>query len=45
MLQKKLLMVIDVFSKFAWMEMLKNKNGLTVAEALNKHFEFANWKT
>ena len=31
---KYLLMVIDVFSKFAWVKMMKNKNGVTVTNAL-----------
>ena len=31
-----LLMVIDVFSKFGWIEPLKNKKGETVVKAFNK---------
>ena len=33
-----LLMVIDVFSKFGWIQMMKNKKGITVAEAFKKIF-------
>ena len=34
-----LLMVIDVFSKFGWIQMLENKKGITVAEAFKKIFK------
>ena len=34
-----LLMVIDVFSKFGWIEPLKNKKGETVANAFEKIFK------
>ena len=37
---KYLLMVIDVFSKFGWIEPLKNKKGETVAAAFEKIFKF-----
>ena len=36
---KYLLMVIDVFSKFGWVEPLKNKKGETVAAAFEKLFK------
>ena len=36
---KYLLMVIDVFSKFGWIEPLKNKKGETVANAFEKIFK------
>ena len=36
---KYLLMVIDVFSKFGWIEPLKNKKGETVAAAFEKNFK------
>ena len=36
---KYLLMVIDVFSKFGWIEPLKNKKGETVAAAFEKLFK------
>ena len=36
---KYLLMVIDVFSKFGWIEPLKNKKGETVAAAFEKIFK------
>ena len=42
---KYLLLVIHVFSKFAWVEMLKSENGLTDVKALHKHLEFARSKT
>ena len=34
-----LLMVIDVFSKFGWIQMMKNKKGITVAEAFKNIFK------
>ena len=34
-----LLMVIDIFSKFGWIRVLKNKRGDTVAEAFMSIFE------
>ena len=37
---KYLLMVIDVFSKFGWIEPLQNKKGETVAAAFEKIFKF-----
>jgi len=36
---KYLLTVIDVLSKYGWMEPLKNKTGLEVANALEKIFK------
>ena len=36
---KYLLMVIDVFSKFGWIEPLQNKKGETVAAAFEKIFK------
>ena len=36
---KYLLMVIDVFSKFGWIEPLQNKKGETVASAFEKKFK------
>ena len=36
---KYLLMVIDVFSKFGWIEPLKDKRGESVTEALKKIFK------
>ena len=36
---KYLLMVIDVFSKFGWIEPLENKKGETVASAFEKIFK------
>ena len=39
-----LLMVVDVFSKYAWIEPIKNKTGVAVATALKKIFE-SNGKT
>ena len=36
---KYLLMVIDVFSKFGWIELLQNKKGETVAAAFEKIFK------
>ena len=36
---KYLLMVIDVFSKFGWIEPLKDKKGETVAAAFEKNFK------
>ena len=36
---KYLLMVIDVFSKFGWIEPLKDKKGETVAAAFEKFFK------
>ena len=38
---KYLLMVIDVFSKFGWIEPLKDKKGETVAAAFEKLFKLA----
>lgn len=35
---KYLLVVVDVFSRFAWVECLRNKNGRTVSAALRKIF-------
>ena len=34
-----LLLVIDIFSKYGWIVPLKNKQGITVADALKKIFE------
>ena len=36
---KYLLMVIDVFSKFGWIEPLQNKKGTTVASAFENIFK------
>lgn len=36
---KYLLVVIDVFSKFAWIEKLKNKSGIEVTKAMKSIFE------
>ena len=36
---KFLLLVIDIFSKYGWIIPLKNKEGLTVANALKSIFE------
>ena len=36
---KYLLMVIDVFSKYGWIEPLKNKKGTTVANAFDNIFK------
>ena len=36
---KYLLMVIDVFSKYGWIKPLKDKKGLTVANAFNEIFK------
>ena len=38
---KYLLMVIDVFSKFGWIEPLKDKRGSTVAKAFHKYLNRA----
>ena len=39
---KYLLMVIDVFSKFGWIETLENKKGETVASAFEKYSSVVN---
>ena len=40
-----LLCVIDVFSKYAWVVPLKDKKGISIAEALQKRLDDSNRKT
>ena len=39
-----LLCVIDIYSKYAWVILLKHKKGITITKAFRKHLDKSNHK-